>query len=181
MYIGSIMIEIQNKNKLELIPINKNDQNELFTLINTNRKYLGKYLKWVEFTNSVSDLDNFIILSEKLIENNAGGNYKIQYNDQFIGIISTFINDKENKVFEIGYWITQEYANKGIISECVKKIETIIIINYKAKKIELRCAVENIPSNKVAKKNNYLFINVLSDCEEILGQKLDYNRYEKSV
>ena len=38
MYIGSIMIEIQNKNKLELIPINKNDQNELFTLINTNRK-----------------------------------------------------------------------------------------------------------------------------------------------
>ena len=175
------MSEIQKENKIRLIPISKNDQSQLFTLINTNRTYLEKYLAWVEFTNSVDDLDNFMVESERLLKSSTGGNYKILYDTEFIGIISNFINDNENKVFEIGYWIAQEYANKGIMSKCVKQIESIIVNNYDAKKIELRCAIENVASNKVALKNNYKFVNILTAYEEILGRKLDYNRYEKCI
>jgi ribosomal-protein-serine acetyltransferase len=175
------MSEFRIRNRIKLDPISRIDQCELYCLIDTNREYLGKYLRWVESTNSKNDLDNFIISSENLIKNNTGANFKVTYDDKFIGIISIFINDEKNKIFEIGYWLSLEFSNKGIMSECVKKVEEIIINNYDANKIELRCAVENLPSNKVAINNNYAFVDILTNYEEIMGRKLDYNRYAKCV
>lgn len=155
------------------------DQSELFQLIKKNRLFLKPYLPWIDNVQQPEDLENFFNRSAILQENKRGMNYKILYKNNIIGMIGFFINDDEKRIFELGYWLDKDLIGNGIISSIIPEIEKICFTTFNSSAIEIRCAIDNIASNKIAQNNDYLFQSVIKDYFEFKEFSKDCNVYRK--
>ena len=120
---------------------------ELFTLVNQERNYLGEWLIWVEKTKSVKDSLTF--LKEAGIFNRGGQRLitLIKYNDKIVGSLGFVKLDKVNKNGEIGYWISQKMQGKGIITKSCERL-----IQYAFKHLDLnRVTIKMDPQNSKSK------------------------------
>lgn len=59
--------------------------------------------------------------------------------------------------FEIGYWVRTGYEGKGYILEAVNAITKFGFEVLKANRIFIRCDIENIRSQSVAKRAGYIY------------------------
>ncbi|MDO9086363.1 MAG: GNAT family N-acetyltransferase [Anaerolineaceae bacterium] len=59
--------------------------------------------------------------------------------------------------FEIGYWVRTGYEGKGYILEAVNAITKFGFEILKANRIFIRCDIENIRSQSVAKRAGYMY------------------------
>jgi RimJ/RimL family protein N-acetyltransferase len=57
--------------------------------------------------------------------------------------------------FEIGYWLAQEFVGQGIMLEAVQAITTFLFGTLGAKRVEIRCDVNNERSAAVARRAGY--------------------------
>lgn len=172
-----VRIEVGNSVYLEIVlPI---DAPELFTLVEKNREHIGQFLPWVQTTQSENDILLFIKTSCDQLREMTGINYKILVQGKIVGAIGFFVNNVRTNTFEIGYWIDKEHSGSGIVSSLIAPIEQVCFKHYKARKIEIRCAINNIASNRVAQKNNYKLEGTLTNAEKIGEQYFDYNIYGK--
>ena len=89
-------------------------------------------------------------------KDNTQWNYTILNNDEIIGAIGVQINYHRPYIGEIGYFIDEEYWNKGITSQAVKLMEDICKNQLNLTRIEISMPVGHDASEKVAIKNNYV-------------------------
>ena len=155
------------------------DAKVIFQLVDDNRVYLGEYLSWVANTRQEEDTVNFVKKSLDRTKEMTGIDYKILKDNAVIGIVGLFETNRDTRTFEIGYWIGEKHGRKGIISKTVPAVEEIGFGCFGARKIEIRCAVENIASNRVAQKAGYQLEGTLRNCGLIGTRFLDYNVYGK--
>jgi ribosomal-protein-serine acetyltransferase len=133
---------------------------EIFETIDSQREYLGKWLPFVPFTKSINDTINYIestIEPSSQIEEHV---FVIHYNNKFAGIIGFKDTDKGNQRTEIGYWLSEPYQGKGIITCSVRSLITYAFNEMEINRVQIRCAVGNIPSKKVPQRLNFHFEGV---------------------
>jgi len=144
-----------------VIPINANlclkalvesDAISMYNIINSQREYLGKWLPFVQFTNKVEDSKGFVemaILSRKLQKDYV---YKICLNDRMIGLIGTKETDLINKNTEIGYWLSKDYQNQGIMTKAVELLINSLFDDLNLERIQICCAIGNEKSINIPKR-----------------------------
>ena len=126
--------------------------------VDKSRLFLAEYLLWVDKTNSLQDCYN---ATEMFIDLwNKGENYAyyivLNDTDRAIGSIDIHNIDLNNYSAEIGYWLSEEYNGNGYMSEAVKLIEKQSFASG-LNRIVIRTEVNNLPSSRVAEKNDYIF------------------------
>jgi len=89
-------------------------------------------------------------------KDNIQWNYTILYDKNIVGAIGVQINYHRRYIGEIGYFIDENYWNKGIACKAVKLFEIICINKLNLKRIEISMMPENTASERVAIKNHYL-------------------------
>ena len=87
--------------------------------------------------------------------------------DSLVGLVNIKNIDATIKKCEIGYFISELCAGKGIVSKFTSEVVTFCFEELQINKVFLRVAPENIGSQKVAIKNGFLKEGVLR--EEYLG------------
>lgn len=124
---------------------------------------LHQWLKWADHLPETQETEmevraqraNFL-LREKLtfymIDNRTGA---------FIGTCSLVRIDWQVGRFEIGYWIRQSAAGKGLMSEAVDGLTAFAFKNLQANRVEIRCDTENSASCKVAEGCGYFLEAIL--------------------
>jgi ribosomal-protein-serine acetyltransferase len=175
------MVSIRVSENLGLEIITHCDSDKIFDLVEKNRAYLAEYMSWVETSTSTDDIKTFINSCFDQLKNMSGICYKVLVDGETAGTIGFFVTNEKTATFEIGYWIAQEYSGRGIVSRLVPIVEKICFEQYKAGKIEIRCATENSASNRVAQKNNYELEGIIRRCEIVNRKYLDYNVYGKCL
>lgn len=150
---------------------------EVFEVVDSNRKYLSEYLTWVEETKD----------KEKVLENTKKAlvsfsekksiDYIIKAAEKVIGRISIWLTDEKTRTFEIGYWISEKYSKKGIITSCVKEVMDVGIEYLNVEKFEIICIVENIGSNKIASKLGYRLEGTKRRAIIVNNKAYDMNQY----
>ncbi|NCC70639.1 N-acetyltransferase, partial [bacterium] len=109
-----------------ILKINKFDlelAQEIFEVVDKNREYLSKWLPWASSTKRVEDTLKFLQDTEEGIKNKNKVNYGIFIGNKYLGNIGVFDIDEENLSAEIGYWLSQDFARNGYVTEAVKLIE----------------------------------------------------------
>ncbi|MDQ6531230.1 GNAT family protein [Flavobacterium sp. LHD-85] len=87
----------------------------------------------------------------------------IEYNGEVIGGIGINIQkDIYKKTGEIGFWLAEDFWNKGIMTYCLKKYLVTIQKEYSLNRIYGRVFADNIGSINVLIKNGFTFKCVLS-------------------
>ena len=94
----------------------REDAQDIFNAIDTNRPYFEKWLPFVPFTKSINDSLGYIISvinSNELV-------YTIREGETFLGIIGFKETNLDTKITELGYWLNEGYQGKGIITKGAK-------------------------------------------------------------
>src|SRR5690606_732125 len=140
-----------------------------FMTIDTQREYLGKWLPFVEFTQTVADSEKFVESVVNAPEDRFEYVFAIRKSNHFVGLIGFKDTDKVNRKTEIGYWLSEEYQKKGIMTKSVDILCNFAFKALNINKIQIKCAVGNIPSSNIPKRLNYILERIERDSELLSG------------
>ncbi|WP_291120021.1 GNAT family N-acetyltransferase [Empedobacter sp. UBA7248] len=165
-------MRIEIDTDLELKQLNLADSIEIFNTIDSQRDYLGKWLPFVAFTKEVKDTENFVKSIVNATEDKFEFVFTIRKSDKFIGLIGFKDTDKQNNKTEIGYWLSENYQKQGIVTKSVRKICDFAFDELGLNKIQIKCAVNNVPSKNIPKRLDFVFEGI-----ERQGELLTSNFY----
>lgn len=138
-----------------------------FKLEKWNLKYTGDVVKHANNKRIADNLrdvfpypytkEDAVFFIKDCINNDSNNILKaITVNEEAVGSISVIkLNDVNRKSAEIGYWIGEEFQNKGIMKKAVKMIVKEAFERMDIVRIEAEIFETNIPSKKVLENNGF--------------------------
>ncbi|MED4532379.1 GNAT family protein [Metabacillus fastidiosus] len=154
--------------------IEKNDEENIFSLINNSRDYLRQWLSWVDNTRKLEDTKEFIKICLKGITENKNMTSVILFQGQIVGLVGYEIN-WSNKTACIGYWLGEEFQKNRIMNRVVKALTNYVFTNLNLNKVEIRVAEGNKRSRNIPEKLGYVNEGCIRQVEWL------YDRYVNHV
>lgn len=147
-----IMMIININSSIKLTQIQAEDATAIFNLINTERDYLGKWLPFVHMTKQIADTEAYVL---SLVNAPAGSFeyvFTIRNEAKIIGLIGFVRTEAHNKKSEIGYWLSEKHQGNGIMTQSVKALCKFGFDELQLNRIQIKCAVGNIPSRNIPQR-----------------------------
>lgn len=129
----------------------------VFNAIDQNRKFLRRWLPFVDFTQKVSDTERFIRSVLDKISSNRDEVYVIWYKYEFAGLIGFKDIDRVNDKIEIGYWLIEKMTGKGIATAATRKMINLAFRNMDMNRVVIRCGVGNNKSAAIPSRLGFTF------------------------
>ena len=96
-----------------------------------------------------------------------------------VGGIGIRIDQFRTYIGEIGYFVDEKFWGKGVATMALKELESFIVTNLGLHRIEIRAAIENKASQKVAIKCGYKKESILKHVLCVNNQWYDCYIYSK--
>ena len=148
-------IIVSNEILLERIRIS--DAPTIFYAIDQNRSHLREWLPFVDLTKEIKDTEAFIQTIVSHRDESRNEVYTIWFKGEFAGVIGFNNTDRVNEKTEIGYWLIKEKTGKGIIHKSCHVLIGLAFEKMGMNRIAIKCAVDNILSQKVASGLGFTF------------------------
>lgn len=150
---------------------------EIFGLTDKNRKFLKKWLPWVDNTVTAEDTLNFIKDSVAKHINGESFNCAVFYKDKIAGVMGlTEISKFENST-EIGYWLGKEFTGKGIMTKACKALVDYCFEELKLSRVKIRCEKGNKASRGVPERLGFFKQGILKKDGYLYGKYIDHVQY----
>ena len=163
--------------QLSLSILSLSDAREIFKLVDENRIYLRKTLPWLDEVNSLDEQISHISHCISDYELYKGIMYSVSSDGDIIGTIGLNSIDYENRSCGVGYWVSEEFAGKGIATRCCSRLIDHCFNDLNLHRFVLEAAIENIASCRVAEKLGLRLEGVIKDREWLYDRFLDANLY----
>lgn len=171
------MVELKVDSEIVLKEIELSDAEDIFKIIDSDRENLRTWLSFIDSTKEIEDTKDFIRSTLFLPEDIRDFVAVIIYKGQKIGLIGFKLTDFVNKKTELGYWISKEFENKGIVTKSVVKMIDYAFNNLELNRIQIKCGIGNEKSSKIPKKLNFKFEGIERSAELLNGKFIDAEVY----
>jgi len=159
--------KIRVSDDILLKQIELSDSEDIFQTIDSQRSYLGKWLPFIAVSREIENTKFFI---RKMMENPTDNYvFVIHFNGKFVGLIGFKDSDKQNKRTELGYWLSETFQKKGIITQSVQTLCQFAFDELGMNRIQIRCAVGNLPSKKIPRSLGFVLEGIERDGELLTG------------
>lgn len=158
---GPIPLKVIKTERLLIRPVRVSDAKLMHDAMKLSFNELKQWMPWAQSLASLRDTEVYLAHGERLWASPAhdGVEQPLQIMDPTNRIYygATGIKPANLSIpsFEIGYWVNQPYAGKGIITEAMNALTRYLFQVLKAKRVEINCEEENLRSSKVATRLNY--------------------------
>ena len=152
-------------NDIILKELELSDAEHIFKAIDSQRGYLGEWLPFVEFTKSVKDSLDYVNSVVTMPEECKEWQFAIFCGDDFAGLAGFKGTDRINRKSEIGYWLKEEFQNRGIMTEAVHALIKFGFSELGLNRIQIKCAPENVKSNKIPQRLGFTLEGIERDSE----------------
>jgi len=156
-----IEIIIDKDIRLKIVGIE--DAELIFNTINNEREYLEVWLPFVEDTHDISYTKAFIENSAAL--DSANLTFTIFYQNHFAGLIGFKDTDFDNKKTEIGYWLSESFQHKGIVTRSCKALINYAFDKMDMNRIQIKAAKENLKSRSIPERIGFTYEGIERDGE----------------
>jgi [ribosomal protein S5]-alanine N-acetyltransferase len=139
---------------------------------------VSRYVTWNQH-QSISDTQEFVEFILAQYDSGRLAPWGIEWKEtgKLIGTID-FVSWNTNHHFaEIGYVISRDYWGKGITTEAAKELIKFGFTNMGLERIQAKCFVENIGSERVMEKAGMSFEGILRKSMLIKGKHRDLKMY----
>lgn len=149
----------------------------LFALVDKNRDHLREFLGWVDGSKKVADTRQFIEEGLSQWLNLSSLHLSIWKRDQLIGAVGLHNIDFLNHSTSAGYWLDKEHEGQGIMTKSVKTLIDYAFQILNLHRIEIRCAVHNIQSQKIPERFGFQKEGVVREAIHHYGEYFDAYLY----
>lgn len=150
---------------------------ELFSLTDTSRSHLRKWLPWVDDTTEVQHSRIFIDMGLKQFSENNGFQAGIWYKGQLAGVIGLHQINWQSNSTSIGYWLGEAFEGKGIMTKACKAIVRYCFEELALNRIEIRVATENYKSQAIPERLGFKKEGCLRSVEFLYDKYIDLYIY----
>lgn len=152
---------------ITLTPLSIADAQIIFDIIDSQREYLGKWLPFVSSTQTVDDPAKFIESVYNEPEEIREHVFGIHVEEIFVGLVGLKFNkeSRKNQRAEIGYWLSEKEQKKGIVTRSVKALIDYAFLELALNRVQIRCAVGNLPSKSIAQRLGFHLEGIERDGE----------------
>jgi len=150
--IGKRILKVDDKILLKEIGLEEVDV--IFNTIDRDRKYLEEWLPFVDQTTTPAYTRQFV--ENYLNSDRLDITFAIYYRTEFAGIIGLKDTDLDNKKTEIGYWLSESFQHKGIMTLSGNAMIHYIFDEMHLNRIQLKAATGNRKSQEVAKRLGFV-------------------------
>ena len=171
------MLKVKVNKDIVLVKIRMKSAGTIFKNVEKSRKYLAEWLPWVQGTKKVEDVRDFIRMVNKSDCLKRDLVLEIWHKENFAGIISFKEIDEANKKTEIGYWLTEKYSGRGIMSRSCNALIKYGFEELKLNKIQIKCGVDNTRSCNIPKQLGFTFEGIERNGEYINHRYIDLKIY----
>ncbi len=164
------MLTLKVNDEISLADLKVESAQALFNLIETNRRYLGKWLNWVDETRTIDDT---ILYIQTISDNDifsARYVFGIYYKNNLAGLVDFHHGDRFNRKVEIGYWLAEEYQGNGIITDSCRALIKYAFEKTEINRIVIRCAECNDKSRAVPLRLDFKFEGVEREGQYLNGE-----------
>jgi len=147
--------------------IDLTDSTDIFQTIDQQREYLREWLPFVDHTNSINDTIAFINSVSSIEETKTDLVFVILFQNSFAGLISFKAIDYQNKKTEIGYWLSEPFQGKGIMTSSCKGILKYAFEELGMNRVQIRVAINNTKSKKIPEKLSFKLEGIERDGEQL--------------
>ena len=163
-------------NNIKIRAIKENDLNDLFSLLG-NIESKGQFLP-IEIQSEVNFRKEYE--ANGFITEKASRYVLVSNTDEIIGLIWAFKSVPYFDALEIGYQIFEEKnRNKGYATEAVNVFVNHLFESKQLNRIEIRIAVGNVVSEKIAQKNGFTHEGINREAAYSKGIHHDMHIYSK--
>ena len=150
---------------------------QIFAVVDRERAYLREWLPWVDHNSEVEYTLSFVKTALQQFASNDGFSAGIWNGDEFIGVIGTHRIDWLYQRVEIGYWISQKFQGRGIVTDACRAVIDHAFNEWGLHRVEIHCATENEKSCAIPKRLGFQFEGVLREAQLLNGRFVDINVY----
>lgn len=158
--------------------LSTDDASEIYSVIDSNRCYLRKWLPWVDDTDSTKTVENVINTWEKQREQGSDKVFGIYMDGKYIGNIGLHDIEINNKTAIIGYWLAESYQGSGVMSDCVKALTKYAFSELDLNTICIHCALDNNKSRAIPERLGFKESGITKDGEVLYGIPHDMMIYK---
>ena len=163
------MLTIKVDSELELRIFEPQEAGELFWLVDSNRRYLGKWLPWIAGIQSPGQFFSVIQMWQRTHQEGKSSHFGIRYKGVLAGSISLHAIDWNNSQASIGYYLSEKMQGKGITVRTVKAVINHAFYELGLNRIEIRCGKDNHKSKAIPRRLGFFEEGVIRDGEYLNG------------
>jgi ribosomal-protein-serine acetyltransferase len=157
----------------ELRPVQREDAEELFAVIDRNRNHLRSWLPWVVPEYSIEHAHRFLEESIGRYAERESLTLTIRHRGRLCGTIGLHPIDRLNKSTSIGYWIDQAHEGQGIVTAACRAVVTEGFRGFGLHRIVIHCATRNHRSSAVPRRLEFQEEGILRDAEWLHDKWVD--------
>lgn len=137
-----------------------------------------RYVTW-DAHKSMEDSKDFLKMILDKYSEGEPADWGIIYrkNDKLIGTCGFFKISKNHRYGEIGYALSRDYWGRGLMTEAISAVIKFGFEKLKLNRIQARCLVENVASEKVLKKIGMKEEGILRESMFIKGRFRDLKMF----
>lgn len=162
--------------RLMIRPFRRRDVAELHEAVAVSLDDLQPWLPWVEGYDRGTAL-RFVRESVAAWSEGRAFDFTIRTVDnpkRHIGNVSVWPTSQQNHIGEVGYWIRSDEIGRGYGGEATARATQIAFEEMGLHKVQLRIAVGNVASDRIAEKLGFVQEGILRDEVKIGGRWLDH-------
>ena len=137
---------------------------------------VSRYVLW-ETHQTLEDTQAFIEMALESYDMQEFYHWGMEYNGQLIGTIDYVGINEFSGMGEIGYVLSEDYWNKGLVTEAAKRIIDFGFDELGLVRIQARCIAENTASSRVMEKCGMTFEGTHRKSLLVKGIHRDINMY----
>ncbi|WP_067843162.1 GNAT family N-acetyltransferase [Amphibacillus sediminis] len=171
------MFSYQIEPGLTLKPLELQDSEKLYQMINQSRAHLREYLAFVDGTVHPNDTKSFV---QSTVHSNAEEQSFVSVilvDEQIAGLVGFNQIDWSNRKAELGYWLGEPFLRKGIMTKAVKAIINYGFNHLALNRIQLRAVFFNKASRGIAEKLAFVEEGVIREAEWVNDHYVDHVLY----
>ncbi len=142
-----------------------------------NRAYLGEWLGWANRIDSEEDTQAFIKRGLTRFAEDGLPWIGIWQDDQMVGGILFFPVDQRIRSTEVGYWLGEQGAGRGLMTRSLKAMFHYVFDLLNLNRIGLQADFRNTRSRAVAERLGFTFEGIRRQSSEHEGQLIDMATY----
>ncbi len=157
----------------ELRQFQLRDAGELFASVERNRQRIRVWLPWVDQTQSVDDVCEFISRAVVQAESHFGPQSGIWVNGAFAGSIGCHLINWSDRSCSLGYWLDAAHEGTGLITRGCAVMLDFLFAELGLHRVEIRCGTGNHRSCAVPRRLGFTQEGVARDAQWVNDRWID--------